>query len=202
MAADDTISATEDIVFNAALPAATDADGDAVTYALETTAADGTAVVNADGSFNYTPNLNSNAADSFTYTVSDGNGASNTYTVSINVTAVNDAPSATSSAVTAATENADYSYTITTSDVDGDVPTITATALPAWLTLVDNGDGTATLSGTPASADVGDHSVELQIFDGALIDIQDFTVTVSGATADPPADEGETDLRGSTNPDP
>ena len=102
----------------------------------------------------------------------------------------------------AATENATYSYTITTSDVAGDIPTITASVLPAWLTLVDNGDGTATLSGTPTNADVGDHSVELQIFDGAFIDIQDFTVSVSGATITPPADEGETDLRGSTNPDP
>jgi len=98
----------------------------------------------------------------------------------------------------AATENAPYSYTITTSDVAGDIPTITASVLPAWLTLVDNGDGT----GTPTNADVGDHSVELQIFDGAFIDIQDFTVTVSGATITPPADGGDPDLRGSTNPDP
>jgi len=40
--------------------------------------------------------------------------------------------------------------------------------------------------------------VELEIFDGEFIDIQDFTVTVSGATTD----EGDPDLRGSTNPDP
>jgi VCBS repeat-containing protein len=202
LASNTTINASEDSIFNATLPAATDADGDAVTYALETAAANGTAVVNADGSFNYTPDLNSNAPDSFTYTVSDGNGGSNTYTVNINVAAVNDAPSVTSNALTAATEDAAYSYTITTSDVDGDIPTITASALPAWLALVDNGDGTATLSGTPANADVGDHRVELEIFDGEFIDIQDFTVTVSGATIAPPADEDDPELRSSTNPDP
>ena len=63
-----------------------------LTYSLDTDAANGTAVVNADGSFSYTPDLNTNGPDSFTYTVSDGNGASNTYTVNVNVAAVNDAP--------------------------------------------------------------------------------------------------------------
>ena len=59
----------------------------------------GTLVLNADGSFTYTPEANFNGTDSFTYTVSDDGGTANggddtgnTVTVTINVAAVNDAP--------------------------------------------------------------------------------------------------------------
>ena len=57
-------------------------------------------VVNADGTYTYTPVANYNGADSFTYTVNDGNGGSNTYTVAITVNPVNDAPVAGNDAIT------------------------------------------------------------------------------------------------------
>ena len=47
-----------------------------------------------------------------------------------------------------------YSHTVQTADVDGDVLTIVAGTLPSWMTFVDNGDGTATLSGTPTAPGV------------------------------------------------
>ena len=82
----------EDTVKTGTLPVASDVDGDAVTYGKASDPAHGTVVVNADGSYTYTPAANYNGADSFTYTVSDGKGGSNTYTVAITVTPVNDAP--------------------------------------------------------------------------------------------------------------
>ena len=54
--------------------------------------------------------------------------------------------------------------------------------LPDWLTLIDCGGGTATLSGKPGNTDVGDHSVSLQAQDiGGLSDTQVFTITVSAS---------------------
>jgi hypothetical protein len=182
---DTTINATEDTLYSGTLPVATDAEGDTVTYAFETDAGNGTADVNSDGSFTYTPDPNTNGPDSFTYNLSDGNGGSNTYTVDVHVAAVRDAPTVTSSAVTTATEDTAYSYTIITNDVDGNALTITAPTLPDWLTLVDNGDGTATLFGTPTNVEVGDQSVVLEISDGVLTYTQNFTLNVSGATNDP-----------------
>ena len=47
---------------------------------------------------------------------------------------------------------------------DGDEITsldITASTLPSWLTLTDNGDGTATITGTPANTVIGNHNVVL-----------------------------------------
>lgn len=103
---------------------------------------------------------------------------------------VNSAPEFTSTPVTDATEGAGYTYNVTATDQDsGATLTITAPTVPAWLTLTDNGDGTATLAGTPAAADVGDHPVSLQVSDGTDTATQDFTITVSGVPAgnNPPA---------------
>ncbi len=58
--------------------------------------ANGTIVLNADGSFVYTPNANYNGTDSFTYKANDGSADSSAATVTISVAAVNDAPVATS----------------------------------------------------------------------------------------------------------
>ncbi|MCB8987848.1 MAG: DUF11 domain-containing protein [Ardenticatenaceae bacterium] len=101
------------------------------------------------------------------------NSASITYTVA------NVAPMFTSTAVPTATQDAPYTYAITASDGNGDPLTITAPVLPDWLSLTDNGDGTAVLSGTPSRADVGDHAVTLRVTDKAdRYSEQTFSVTV------------------------
>ena len=89
---------------------------------------------------------------------------------------VNDAPTITSTAVTTATEDIAYTYTITTEDVDGDLVTVSASGLPSWLTLSGN-----TLSGTPTEGDTGS---EITITatddgDGALTATQIFTIVIT-----------------------
>jgi len=141
----------------------------------------GTLINNGDGSFDYTPDPDFNGNDEFIYEICDTVSACDTANVTVTVDAVNDAPQFTSTPITTATEGALYTYGITASDPDaGDILTITADTLPAWLNLVDNGAGTATLSGTPASTDVGDHPVVLRVTDaGGLFATQSFTVTVT-----------------------
>ncbi|MGB2359819.1 MAG: glycoside hydrolase family 3 N-terminal domain-containing protein [Porticoccaceae bacterium] len=58
-----------------------------VTYSLESTAANGTATVNADGTATYSPNSGYSGNDSFSYTVVDADGDSATATVTIEVIA-------------------------------------------------------------------------------------------------------------------
>ncbi len=72
------------------------------------------------------------------------------------------------------------SFTITTSGFP--VPAITSSgALPAGVTLVDNGDGTATLSGTPAVGSTGTFVLSLTAANGILPNgAQTFTLTVQG----------------------
>lgn len=79
----------------------TDADQDPLTFSVPTGPARGTVVLNADGTFGYTPTAAARAAghstDSFTVRVDDGHGATQTLTVSVTVAAStpgNDLPQA------------------------------------------------------------------------------------------------------------
>jgi hypothetical protein len=96
---------------------------------------------------------------------------------SFTITVPNTAPTFTTSPITVAPQNIAYSYAIATTDADGNpISTLSAPTLPAWLTFVDNGDNTATLTGMPTI--VGDHAVVLQATDGVSPTQQTFTISV------------------------
>jgi len=69
-----------------------DPDLDAITAVVGTGPSNGTLVLDPDGGFTYTPSANFNGTDSFTYAAYDGGLNSNVVTVTINASAVNDAP--------------------------------------------------------------------------------------------------------------
>ena len=58
-----------------------------------------------------------------------------------------------------------YSAVVSATDADGHALTLSATSKPSWLQFTDNGDNTATLSGTPGSGDVGNSSVTVEADD-------------------------------------
>ena len=121
--------------------------------------------------------------------VADSGGLSDTQSFTVTVANVNDAPSFTSAPALTATQDVTYTYAVAATDPDlphGDVLTVTAPTLPAWLTLTDHGNGTATLAGTPSNADVGGHPVVLRVSDsGGLTDTQSFTLTVANVNDAP-----------------
>ncbi len=112
-----------------------------------TNPANGSVVFNTNGNFTYTPAANFNGADSFTYRASDSTGNSNPATVTINVTAVNDAPAGGTDSYSTAedtplTVNAPG---VLANDTDVDNPSGSLTAAagtpPANGTLAGNGNG-------------------------------------------------------------
>ncbi len=104
----------------------------------------------------------------------ESNTASATFSVR------NIAPVFTSVPVTVATQDAPYTCAVAATDSNGDALTFAAPVLPAWLTLTGHAGGTATLSGTPANADVGSHPVTVRVSDGhGLFATQTFTITVA-----------------------
>ena len=61
------------------------------------------------------------------------------------------------------------------SDEDGDEITYTAVTKPSWLVFQTS---TGFLTGIPAEADLGSHTVTLQVSDGIDTDEQTFTIVV------------------------
>ena len=86
----------EDVQLSIAAPGLlandTDAVWDTLTASLLGAPSSGIAVVNADGSFTYTPNANFFGADTFTYRACDGGGSCDSATVYITVNSVEDTP--------------------------------------------------------------------------------------------------------------
>ncbi|MBO6719225.1 MAG: tandem-95 repeat protein [Rhizobiaceae bacterium] len=139
-----------------------DIDGDALASSLVTGPAHGTLVMNADGSFTYTPDADYHGEDSFTYLVNDGTANSNTATVTITVNPVNDAPTATNLTQDLIIDEDDpatalFAVAPTVNDIDSVSVTATLTIAASAGVLVGAGTATAdsgnlvyTITGTPA----------------------------------------------------
>ena len=88
----------------------------------------------------------------------------------------NVAPEFVSEPITTTLVTTLYEYEVEVEDLnEGDMITITADLIPDWLTLIDNGDGTALLSGI--STEIGEYDVVLRASDGQLDDTQEFTIS-------------------------
>jgi beta-glucanase (GH16 family) len=94
----------------------------------------------------------------------------------------NAAPAITSNPITTVDANEVYSYTLKTSDADGDALTLAATVLPGWLSFDIL---TGVLTGTPAKGDAGNHNVTLIVSDGTDSIMQTFSITVPSANTPP-----------------
>jgi len=93
---------------------------------------------------------------------------------------VNEAPTITSANSTTFTVGAAGSFTVTTTGFPLDPITETG-ALPSGVTFVDNGNNTATLSGTPAAGAAGTYPITITASNGVLPNAtQVFTLTVVG----------------------
>jgi hypothetical protein len=82
--------------------------------------------------------------------------------------------------------NATYTYNVTSADPENDPRVLSALSIPAWLSFTDHGDGTGTLTGSPACADLGDHTIVLNVSDGVRDSTHTYVLSVWGSdTADP-----------------
>ena len=194
VAGDDGYAVDEDTVLNVdaltgVLANDTDADLDPMTATLVDDVANGTLTLNADGSFDYTPNPDFSGVDSFTYTADDAIGSSELATVTLTVNAIEDTPVAVDD-VYAGSEDTDLVVDALTgvlandTDVDGDPLTAVLSTDVTDGTLTLNADGSFTY--TPDLNFTGDDTFTYVANDGDE-DSNEVTVTLSiGGSNDRP----------------
>ena len=124
---------------------ANDIDADILTSSV--TATNGTAIINANGDIEFTPNKNFNGSAVITLTVNDGT-VSTVQTINVTVNPVNDAPILDTITEVAVNEDDSlFSGTITSTDVDNNSTAIyTTTSTVAGFVI--NQDGTYTFDAT------------------------------------------------------
>src|SRR6202790_635393 len=137
--------------------------------------------VNGTATLGGTPATGSASSYPITITVSNGVGspANQSFTLT-----VNQAPAITSANTTTFTVGSTAgSFTVTTTGAP--TPTLTETgALPSGVTFVNNGNGTATLGGTPATGSGGTYVLTLTASNGVgTAASQSFTLKVNQAPA-------------------
>ncbi len=188
VAVNDTYSIDEDSVLTVdvatgVLDNDTDAEGDTLSTVIVAEPAHGTLVLNANGSFTYTPDDDFAGSDTFTYRASDGSLESAVATVTITVNPVNDAPSPAADAYQVeqdSTLTIDAAAGVLANDTDADGDTLTVNTTP----VVDPEHGTVTLNAdgsftyTPDAGYIGSDSFTYEVTDGTLTSQAVVTITV------------------------
>ena len=192
-AIDDAVSTDEDVALTFDVRVNdTDANGDVLAIDSHTAVANGTLVLNADGTFSYTPNAQFSGSESFDYVITDG-ASSDTGTVTITVEAVNDPPSVTNPVLVSSAENDTVNLTLVASDEEGQALTYSASGLPGGLSMnADTGAVTGVLGYTTAGsytvaanvADAGGASTEV-VFTWVVRDINQAPVAAADSVSTP-----------------
>lgn len=181
--------ASEDQTLTVAAPGVlsndSEVDGEALSAQVVTQPQHGTLVLNANGSFIYTPDADFNGADFFTYKATDGVLQSAAVRVDITVQAVNDAPVASAQSV-ATSLGLSKTVTLSGSDLEGSPLTYMVVSGPTKGTL----SGTApNLTYTPNLLFVGTDSFTFKVSDGqfdsapATVSIRVYALPVATLTS-------------------
>ncbi|MGQ9927083.1 MAG: putative Ig domain-containing protein [Chloroflexaceae bacterium] len=126
-----------------------------------------------------TPASGSGGVYALTLTASNGVAPDATQVFTLTV---QEAPAITSAASVAFVVGASGTFTVSATGFPAPVLNVSS-VLPAGVSFIDNGNGTATIAGTPASGSGGVYALTLTASNGVAPDaIQVFTLTVGGLT--------------------
>ena len=133
---------------------------------------------NGTATLSGTPAAGTGGNYALTLTANNGVGTAATQSFTLKV---NQAPAITSANNATFTVGTAGTFTVTSTGTPASTISETG-ALPSGITFVNNGNGTATLSGTPASGSAGAYVLTLTANNGVgTAAMQNFTLTISGA---------------------
>jgi hypothetical protein len=161
-------------------PAATDADGDSLTFSI--TGRPAWLTFNqATGGLSGTPtNSNAGSYSNIIIQVSDGQATASlpAFSITVTVPSVNSPPAISGTPSVSALVGAAYSFTPSAFDADGNTLNFSISGRPNWLNF---NTSTGRLNGTPASGNVGVHGdIVISVSDGqATTSLPAFSITVT-----------------------
>ena len=175
---DDAVITNEEVAINIDALGTDNFEG-SPSVSLTTQAQNGIVVLNPNGTFTYTPNVNFNGADSFTYTATVGN-ITETATVAITVVPGNDNPIAEDDRFdvgkVASTKGIELNLLANDSDIDGDTLVVSriagqpVLAGQAQTLIIPNGEvqisATGVITFYPDSSFIGEFDFDYEISDG------------------------------------
>ena len=165
VASDQTASGNEDSTIPITL-AASDVDGDSLSYSVTSNPSQGVLGGTAPNLV-YTPNPNFNGLDSFAFVANDGALNSNSANVTINISAVNDAPLALAGSIVT-NEDTASNILLNATDVDGDVLSYAIVQNPAHGTLTQAAGSSDGFTYMPSANYNGQDNFTFKANDGNL----------------------------------
>jgi len=172
MAVEDSYATDEDTALIVAAPGVlgndTDFDGDTLNAVLDAWPSSGVLLLNADGSFLYTPTVNFNGEDVFSYRANDGQADSPVVNVTVTVNPINDPPAfvpPTPDGALVVGEGEELTFTLAAVDPEDDSITYAALVLPPGASLDEN---SGLFVWTPVFADAGTWALTFTASDGSL----------------------------------
>jgi hypothetical protein len=168
---------------------ATDVDGTIQSLTAANVPANGTFTDNGDGTgtFTFTPDFTQQGVYNVTFTATDNGLATDNEVVAITVNQVNLAPVLAAIGPQSVAEGSTLNLSVTASDPDGNLQSLTASPLPANATFTDNGDGTGSFSFTPDFTQSGTYNITFTATDDSLLtDDELVVVTVTDGGNQPP----------------
>jgi len=162
---------------------ASDPDGTTPTLSTSTLPTGASFVNNGDGTgdFDWTPDFTQSGSYQITFYASDGS-ATDSEVVSITVNEEgNQAPVLSAIGAQSTTEGVNLDFGVSASDPDATTPNLSTSTLPDGATFTDNLDGTGDFDWTPLFTQAGIYPVTFYASDGAEIDSEIVTITVSEA---------------------
>jgi hypothetical protein len=142
-----------------------------------------TFVDNGDGTATLAGTPATGSGGTYPFTITANNGINPNATQNFTLT-VNEAAAVTSSTSATFTVGSPGTFSVTTRGFPAPTLSKGAATLPSGVTFVDNGNGTATLSGTPAAGTGGTYPMTITAHNGIGSDgTQNFTLTVNQPAA-------------------
>jgi len=156
---------------------ASDADGDNITYSVQTLPSGATFA----SPFTWTPSYSQAGAYQVTFTASDGL-AQDSETITITVNNVNRAPVLSTISDKSVYLGDSLNFAVDATDPDSDSLTYSAQNIPSGATFTNR-----TFSWTPSESQVASYNVTFVASDGQLQDSEQITITVNAADTLPPS---------------